>query len=267
MLLNRVYMLPKRHNWVVTLAGKMSTKLFFLSTKSPFCWKLSTNFRKMSTKPCFFVHKNSLVLYAVLGVFLCFCSRGHAQERLELKDLIVECAVLETSLRRHFIDLAEALIEEFSYKEKGKVLRYLPSLGYNFITNSPHIAYSSSALYAAINDRHIKRAKIRSIRKAMQNSFQAEIKKLRKHYANLEADIEYYNQAIQLYQINQVIFSIRQQQYQNLEIVPLEFLRSQLRIKEEEMRLRKKYHAILKCRNHILEIAQVGPQPQLYQDL
>ena len=188
----------------------------------------------------------------------------YGQERLAIRGLIVERTELETSLRRHFIDLAEALIEEFNYKEKGKVLKYLPSLGYNFITNSPHISYNTSALYAAINDEYIKEAKIKSIRKAMQNSFQAELKKLHKHYANLEADIDYYNQALQLYHINQEIFSIKQQQYQNLEIAPLEFLSSQIKIKEEEMRLSKKYHDILKLKNYILEIAQAGPEVALY---
>ncbi len=204
------------------------------------------------------------IYHTVLVVLLLSYGKVYGQERLAITDLIAERTELDTSLRRHFIDLAEALIEEFNYKEKGKVLKYLPSLGYNFITNSPHISYNTSALYAAVNDEYIKAAKIKSIRKAMQNSFQAELKKLHKHYANLEADIDYYNQALQLYHINQEIFSIKQQQYKNLEITPLEFLSSQIKIKEEEMRLSKKYHDILKLKNHILEIAQAGPEVALY---
>jgi len=204
------------------------------------------------------------IYHTVLIVLLLSYGKVYGQERLAITDLIVEKTELETFLRRHFIDLAEALIEEFNYKEKGKVLKYLPSLGYNFITNSPHISYNTSALYAAINDEYIKVAKIKSIRKAMKNSFQAELKKLHKHYANLEADIDYYNQSLQLYHINQEIFSIKQQQYQNLEITPLEFLSSKIKIKEEEMRLSKKHHDILKLKNHILEIAQAGPKVALY---
>ena len=204
------------------------------------------------------------IYHTVLVGLLLSYGKVYGQERLAITDLIVERTELETSLRKHFIDLAEALIEEFNYKEEGKVLKYLPSLGYNFITNSPHISYNTSALYAAINDQHIKQAKIKSIRKAMQNTFRAELKKLYKHYANIEADIDYYNQALELYYIKQKIFNIKQQQYQNLEIAPLEFLSSQIKIKEEEMRLKKKYHDILKLKNHILEIAQAGPEITLY---
>ncbi len=191
------------------------------------------------------------------SILLLTSGKVYGHERLAITDLIEERTGLETSLKRHFIKLSEALIEEFNYKEKGQVLKYLPSLGYNFITNSPHISYNTSALYAAINDEYIKEAKIRSIRKAMQNSFQAKLKKLHKHYANLEEDIDYYNHARELYQINQEIFNIKQ--YQHLEIAPLEFLSSQIKIKEEEMRLRKKYHDIIKLKNYLLEIAQAGP--------
>lgn len=205
------------------------------------------------------------IYYSILLILLLSHGEVYGQEKIDITNIIVEKTELETSLKKHFIDLAEALIEEFNYKEKGKVLKYLPSLGYNFITNSPHISYNTSALYAAINDEYIKAAKIKSIRKAMQNSFQAELKKLHKHYANLEADIDYYNQTLQLYHINQEIFSIKQQQYKNLEIAPLEFLSSKIKIKEEEMRLRRKYHDMLKLKNYILEIAKAGPQYILFE--
>lgn len=204
-------------------------------------------------------------IFPTLLAALLIFSKSYGQEKLDILELIAERAELEATLRQHFIKLSEALIEEFNYKEEGKILKYFPSLGYNFITQSPHFSYNTGALYAAINDKHIKKAKIRSIKKAMQVSFQAELKKLYKHYANLEADIEYYNHALDLYQLSQEIFKIKQQQYQNLEIAPLEFLSSQIQMKSEEMKLRKKYSDILKLKNHLLELAQAGPQPILFE--
>lgn len=40
---------------------------------------------------------------------------------------------------------------------------------------------------------------------------------------------------------------------------PLEFLNSQIKIKEEEMKLRKKYHDIPKLKNYLPELSQSGP--------
>ena len=208
----------------------------------------------------------TLVVLLLLIAGNCHAAAGGSTtfEKLDMAQIITGREALETSLRQHFVQLSEALIAEFNYKESGKVLKYLPSLGYNFFTQSPHLSYSTGALYAAINDKHLKAAKIRSIRSAMEVSFQAELAKLHKHYDNLEAEVACYNHALDLYQLHQAVFDLKQAQYQSLQISPLEFLDSQIKFKKEAMKLRERYTAILKLKHLVIDVAKARRKAALY---
>lgn len=184
---------------------------------------------------------------------------------LQVEDLIISKNDLTNSLKIHYKKATKALIEEFNYKETGKIIKYLPSIGYNFISQSPHISYNTATLYASINDTHIKKAKINSIKKYMEVTFQSELDKLYRYYADLEAEIDYYNHAIQLYKLNQDLFNISIEKHENLEITPTEFINSQIKIKNEEIKLKKKYTDIIKLRNLILDIAKANPKPKLFE--
>ena len=126
------------------------------------------------------------IFHTLLATLLCFTNTyvqhitQSSPQRLSRSEIITERAELEQTLRQHFLKTVEALVEEFNYKEKGKILKYLPSLGYNFIIQSPHLSYNTGALYAAINDQYIKEVKIRSIRRYIELTLQAELEKLHK---------------------------------------------------------------------------------------
>jgi len=187
-------------------------------------------------------------------------------QKLNIDTLLLARKQLEQTLRGHYIQATHALIEEFNYQEQGKPIKYLPSIGYNFITQTPHLTYNTATLYAALNDQNMKKAKIQSIKKYMEVTFQAALEKLYRHYADLEIEIDYYNHALELYQLNQELFNIRAEQYRNLETTPSEFIASQIKIKSEEIKLKKKYTAILKLRNLILDIAKANVKPPLFPE-
>lgn len=190
----------------------------------------------------------------------------HPPQQLALGQLIPDKNQLEESLRKHCLQTTQALIEAFKYKQQGQILKYLPAFGYNFITQASQLFYNTAILYEAINDQHSKQAKIKAIQQYMEASFQAELEKLYRHYADLEAEIEHYNQAHDLYQLHQELFAIKQAQYQHLEITPLEFIYAQIQCKKEASKLSRKHTAILQLRNLILDLAKANPQARLYTD-
>lgn len=54
------------------------------------------------------------IYHSILLILLLSSGKVYGHERLNITDLIEERTGLETSLRRHFIDLVKALIEKFN---------------------------------------------------------------------------------------------------------------------------------------------------------
>jgi hypothetical protein len=195
-------------------------------------------------------------LYILLTLFI--PPEYSPETNLTINHLIETREHLARSLIEHHHQTTQSLIQEFNYKEKGIGLKYLPNIGYNFLTLSPHITYNSSKLVNTINKQLARKAKIKSIQQHRNTILQEELNKLNRYYADLEAEIDYYNHASKLYLLQKNLFNIKLEQYNNLELTPTEFIKSQIKLKQEELKLRKKHTHILKLRNYILQIAKAN---------
>jgi len=184
-------------------------------------------------------------------------TNNNPTEFLTIETLIPSIEVLEKSIKAHHTQETQILIKEFRYKEKTNILAYIPTIGCNLTDLATTITYNSSKLLNSLNGQRSRKAKLSSIKEHMKISLQTELMKLYRHYADLKAEIDYYNTTRELFILNQTLFNIQIEQYNNLEITPTEFTKNKIKLKEEELRLMKKYTNILKLRNHILEIAKI----------
>mgnify|MGYP005843068601 CR=1 FL=1 len=177
---------------------------------------------------------------------------------IHLQELVPKQEKLEENLKAHYQETYQTLISALNYKEKGTIFQYLPSVSYNFIKLSPTITYHANKITASINRQRAKKAKIQSIQEKIQIALQDALKKLNKNYANLKAEIKLYNQTVKIYQLKKELFKIKKEQYNNLEITPTAFIKSQIKIKTEKLKLNKQYTNIIKHKNHILELAKAN---------
>jgi hypothetical protein len=203
------------------------------------------------------------LLHIILTTFIPSELNSHTtysklETNLSASELIATKEQLTESLIKHHNQTTQALIQEFNYKERGTPLKYLPNIGYNFLTLTPHITYNTNKLATFINKQLARKAKIKSIQQHRNTILQEELNKLNRYYADLEAEINYYNHTTQLYLLQQNLFNIKLEQYNNLELTPTEFIKSQIKLKQEELKLRKKHTHILKLRNYLLQIAKTN---------
>jgi hypothetical protein len=183
---------------------------------------------------------------------------------ININELLPTKEELIQSLNRYYKALTHSQLEEYNYIERGKVLQYLPSIGYNFITNSPYVTYHTRLLFGAINADRLKKAKIKSIKMQMEIAFQTELEKLYRHYADLEAELSLYNDNIPYYQLQKELFTIAVEKYKNIESTPIEFITSKLAFINQTLKLKKQYVHIIKLKNTILDMAKVHPIEKLF---
>jgi hypothetical protein len=186
------------------------------------------------------------------------------KEPLSISNLLPSKQELTLSLANHYREVTKASLSEFNYKERGKFLQYLPNIGYNFVTHSPHITYQTSLLFGALNASNVKKARIVSIKRQVEITFQDDLEKLYNHLSNLEAAIELYNYRIGYYRLHEDLFNILSEKYKNLEITPFDYIQGKIKLKGEEISLRKEYNQLITKRNLILDIAKAHPKEKLF---
>lgn len=204
-------------------------------------------------------------LYTVAILLLLTASVAHPQS-LDIDELIVSEDSLTASTRRYYLRKMESEMTEFSYREKGKWLKYMPRLGFSLIRFFPIADYDTRLLYEAKNDRVRKNAKLQSIQQKNELAFQKTVNSLKSLYRLLQAKINYYNASLTVDKLKTQHLAIIEQQYQNAEIRPTQYLQAKVSSEERKIDRLREYNAILELTHQLIELAQTEETPALLTD-
>jgi hypothetical protein len=135
---------------------------------------------------------------------------------------------LKESLRIFYVLKSSSEEEEFRFKTKLNVLRFLPSVGYDAFRQSPMVTLNTSSLYGAINDKRERKAKVSSIQKINEVQYNLDLSDIISLYAGLKRKIDFYNNQVRILELESKRFEITKRTYTNKELLPSEFLAKEI---------------------------------------
>lgn len=131
---------------------------------------------------------------------------------------------LEVGLNSFYTQKNEAEISEFRFEKKWNWLRYIPSFGYNFVSNSYMIGYNTNDIANALNSKQTIAAKIISIKKHNDLLLKTDLKEIAVELTYIKHQIALYNANTPLVELESQLFDIYTQQYNKAEITPSDYI-------------------------------------------
>lgn len=187
---------------------------------------------------------------------------GYCQQ-ISMQSLVADEEALIENTRSYYLRKMESEMIEFSYQEKGRWLKYVPRLGFSLTRLTPIAEYDTRLLYEATNHQTQKNAKLLSIQKKNELAFQKTVNSLKSLYRLLENKVEYYNAYLAVDELKSQQMNIIEQQYQNAEIPPSQYLQAKITAEEHRVNRIKEYNAILELNHQITELAKTEDTPPL----
>lgn len=193
-------------------------------------------------------------------VYVCMCAQAKAQyDNLHL----VSLDTLEAHLRLAYNQTWTAEREAYQYKLKGSWTKYVPNIGLTF--GLPSISWSPNAIFETGNIKRQLKAKLKSIDLDYTNRLNKAIADLRIEYQKLQIQIQDYQQEKELFQIKTEIFEITENQNQNHEILPADYLNKKLEHLKEKTNLQKQKTDLLLKRLELYKFASYNlPNIQIF---
>ena len=195
------------------------------------------------------------LLFLAVSLFLLSYSRSDGQ-RISIEEFVLSQDSLIENARRYYLRKMESEMTEYAYQEKGKWLKFMPRLGFSLIRFTPIADYDTRLLYEAKNDRIRKNAKLQSIQKKNELAFQGTANSLKSLYRLLQAKIDFYNAYLSVNDLKAQHMAIIEQQYQNAEIPPTQYLLAKITVEEQKIRRIQEYNTILELAHQLTELAK-----------
>lgn len=206
---------------------------------------------KSPLEPEKFLRKSYKAFFLI--IICIFSSSAYSQALLDTSQFLPHRKDLEEHLRKFYTKKKEALKAEFQTKNKYKFLRFLPSLGYNFIQNTPIMIFSSSQIESYQNTKATQKAKIQSIERVNEVDFNEILNEVIQLRETLKNRIDYYNSRVKNFEIQKALFiEIIEKQYKNREIPPSEYLKQLKDFQTQLNLIEYEYFQILEAKNTIL---------------
>lgn len=194
-------------------------------------------------------------LSIIIFTLLVGCSFSYGQ-RISIDEFtMIEDSLVENA-RRYYLRKMESEMTEYAYQEKGKWLKYMPRLGFSLARFTPIADYDTCLIYEAKNDRIRKNAKLQSIQKKNELTFQETVNSLKSLYRLLQAKVNYYNAHLSVDELKEQHLAIIEQQYQNAEIPPTQYLQIKITAEEQKIRRIQEYNTILELAHQLTELAK-----------
>ncbi|MFK7936941.1 MAG: hypothetical protein AB8G22_25730 [Saprospiraceae bacterium] len=155
---------------------------------------------------------------------------------------------LFTSLQNYHDQQLQAQLAEFQISERGKWLKYIPSLGIGYSLGTdeagnlknvlrPSISYNTNVIYRVRQDQELRRAKMESIQRTATLQYENEKRQLEgllRRYHHAESELEFMEQ---LHQIDTELYEIATVQFHAAEIAPSVYLPKKKTFLEKTFRL------------------------------
>lgn len=186
-------------------------------------------------------------------------TREHFNTRTHVHiDSLPSKIALHTSIDTFYHHQTQLQLLEFQESKKGEWLKYLPNLGMTYTIDGkprPRISISSSILYQAKKNKQLRAAKRQSI--IAKNLLEAEkakaqLDELLLEYQLLEEEISAQKE---LFEVEQELFYIKEEEYKQLECSPSEYLKAKRTLLLQQRPLRTKEQDLALLKMEILLLA------------
>ena len=191
--------------------------------------------------------------------FFFFLSHSSSAQRAisfdSLDKSMLEVPVLDSligSLESKYQSIAEYEIEQYTYIQKWKWLKYAPSFGWDLSLSRPIIGWNSTKLFDAINFNRNNRSKITSIIHRLKLDFQLEVITLSLNYDKFGVKAALYAQQLNIAELEKTYISIIQEQYESREITPSDHIKSSISYSNKLLDVLKLRYELIELRHEIL---------------
>lgn len=190
-------------------------------------------------------------LLIISGLLIISCNL-QAQTKIDTSKFLPGVESIKQDFKNHCEKKKEAELLEYNFSVKNKWLRFLPTIGFNLIPLSPIIALNSSNMISYAEHNAQRKAKIMTIIRTNDLQFEEGCINLNYQYLDLQKQIAFYNEQLELFKLHKSRFEIVSKSYVNQEIVPSVFLDKQiefnsliLALKQSELSIQQNKYKIL----------------------
>ena len=131
---------------------------------------------------------------------------------------------LQSGLNNYYKQKTEAELSEFQFEKKWNWLRYIPSIGYNFVSNTYMVGYNTNEIANAINSKQAIAAKIISIQKNNELLLKEDLKVVAAELESLKHEIALFEANAPLISMQSQLFDLYTQQYNKGEMTPSDYI-------------------------------------------
>lgn len=173
------------------------------------------------------------------------------------------------SLEAYYQKQISADLTEFQISEKGKWLKYIPSIGIGYTLGTgnedelknilrPSISFNTGIIYKVKQDKEVRRAKMAGIKKQLVLALEKEklhLQTLLRKYRDRQEELAFLEK---LQEIDSQLFEIASIQFTNAELAPSAYLPKKRAYLQKQYSLFKLQQELRDLEGDILNIAKVN---------
>lgn len=202
---------------------------------------------------------NKVKIVFILVLFFGLSFFGYSQDSLLYEiDTLPSTEILIESLGEYHKEQATYEIGQYTYIEKWKWLKYAPSFGWNFISNTPYIGYNSTDLFNAINYKRKKTAHLESIIYKINQEYNKNSIRLSYQIDLYESKILIYKQKIRIVELEKTYFGVLKEEYETHKLLPTKYIKADIAYQNKILELTKLRFEMKQLRAEILQLAYFG---------
>jgi hypothetical protein len=165
---------------------------------------------------------------------------------------------LKISTKIFYLKQANADLAQFQYATKGKVLKYIPSLGYNVATASPIFTLNISDLFSATNTKRQIKAQEQRIILLYETQYNQNLIEVTQLHEALSNQVVFYNTWLLITDLEAQKLSIIKKDYENNLVPPSTWLNAQIQFENLSNSIKQKLFELYKARSELLTKAKKG---------
>ncbi|MEH0153618.1 hypothetical protein V6R21_05855 [Limibacter armeniacum] len=145
---------------------------------------------------------------------------------------VVSVDSLSASVMEYYHRKMAAEQEEFLYLERGKWMKYMPTVGFSF--GLPSVSWGTGKVYEARQATQVKTVKLSAIKAVNELEMNALLQEVMIDHQTLIGELEHHQVLEEILQLEEKLFAIVKEAYEKHEITPMELLLKQKQLLTEK---------------------------------
>lgn len=200
------------------------------------------------------VAERKRIIYYFFLVAFFYSFNCKASDSSFVSSLVINDSIY-TDIVEYYENKTTVEIGDYTYKEKYKWVKFLPSFGYFVLQNQPWLGWNSTQLFDVLNYKRRKKALILKIIKTNQIACATDFMKLERLVSKFKRMKNIYDNLLIRLDLEKAILDIKEEQYKTHDITNEEYFRANISYNEVELRVGNMELLILETYNSIQELA------------